>query len=232
MSTAAGHVSTGGGAGRREALVVRGGWDGHSPIECTERFIPYLKDQGYTVTVTEDLDVYTDADRLAGTDLVVQCWTMGEITKEQAQGLSDAVKSGTGLAGWHGGIVDAFRGSAEYNFMTGGQFIAHPGGIIDYAVDIVPARADDPIVAGLGRFDVHTEQYYMHTDPSLDVLATTTFGSHPDYPSQEGVVMPVVWKRQWGRGRVFVSTIGHAPGDFDVPEARAITERGLTWASR
>jgi type 1 glutamine amidotransferase len=217
---------------QRRALVVRGGWEGHSPQEATDRFIPFLCDQGFDVAVSETLDSYLDAESMARTDLVVQCWTMGEITKEQRTGLTDAVRGGAGFAGWHGGIADAFRADLEYNFMVGGQFICHPGDFIDYAVDIVPDKKTHPIVEGLGTFAVHTEQYYVHADPSLDVLATTRFSAHPDYPWIDGVVAPVVWTKPWGAGQVFCCTVGHKVEDLDVPEVRTIIERGLLWASR
>lgn len=202
------------------------------PVESTDRFIPYLRDNGFSVEVSDTLDAYLDAEALAATDLVLQIWTMGEITEEQRKGLDQAVRAGTGLAGWHGGIADAFRADLEYNFMVGGQFICHPGGFVDYQVDIAPGRAEHPIVAGVGPIQLHTEQYYVHVDPSVDVLATTTFAAHPDYPWIDGATMPAVWTKQWGAGRVFVSTVGHKLDDLDIPEVRTITEMGLLWASR
>lgn len=222
----------------RQALVVRGGWEGHSPVEITDLFLPFLEDQGFTVKVSDSLDVYTDAALLAATDLVVQCWTMGEITAEQSAGLSAAVGAGTGFAGWHGGIIDSFRGDLDYHLVTGGQFLMHPPGFHDHLVSVVPGRSEHPIVAGLCDFEVHTEQYWVATDPFIDVLATTEF--RPGADGGRPVVMPAVWTRTHGPGgpgaagggRVFVSAIGHKADDFDVPEVRALTERGLLWASR
>jgi type 1 glutamine amidotransferase len=214
----------------RKALVVRGGWEGHSPVEITGLFLPFLKDQGYTVEVSDSLEVYTDAELLAGTDLVVQCWTMGEITREQSQGLVQAVRGGTGFAGWHGGIVDSFRADVDYTRLTGGQFLMHPPGFVDYTVNLVPGRSDHPVTAGLADFAVHTEHYWVAADPANDVLATSVFPAGDDHA--QDVVMPQVWTRTFGAGRVFVSAIGHKADDFDVPEVRAITERGLLWASR
>jgi uncharacterized protein len=211
------------------AIVVRGGWEGHSPVEATDRFIPFLREHGYEVHAADDLDVYADAERMAAADLIVQCWSMGEITREQREGLDTAVRAGTGLAGWHGGIVDAFRADLEYKFMTGGQFIAHPDGFVEHEIEMV---SDDAIVAGIERFTLHTEQYYVHADPSNEVLATTTFRDHAAYPWIKGVTMPAVWTRQWGEGRVFVCTAGHRLEDLDLPQVRTIIERGLLWASR
>ncbi|UWE11735.1 ThuA domain-containing protein [Actinacidiphila bryophytorum] len=212
----------------RKALVVRGGWEGHAPVEITDLFLPFLKDQGFTVETSPTLDVYADAELLAATDLIVQCWTMGAITAEQSRGLADAVRAGTGFAGWHGGIVDSFRGDIDYLRLTGGQFLMHPPGFVDYTVNLAPVQ--HPVTAGLTDFAVHTEHYWVATDPANQVLATSVFPAGGD--RAQDVVMPQIWTRTHGAGRVFVSAIGHKADDFDVPEVRAVTERGLLWASR
>jgi type 1 glutamine amidotransferase len=162
-------------------------------------------------------------------DLIVPIWTMGSITEEQERGLIGALESGVGLAGWHGGMADAFRESINHQFMVGGQWVAHPGSMIDYRVNVVDH--EDPVTAGLEDFRMRSDQYYVHVDPSNKVLATTTFsGEH--VPWIEGNVIPVVWKRRWGRGRVFYSSLGHVAKDFEVPEAKALVERGMLWASK
>lgn len=217
---------------QRRALVVRGGWDGHVPVEATDSFVPFLRHNGFTVRTDDSLDAYLDADALASTDLIVQCWTMGEISEDQLAGLSAAVRAGTGFAGWHGGIVDAFRGSVGYLWLTGGQFLAHPGNHVDYEVRVVPERAGHEIVRGIEGFAVHSEQYWVAADGANDVLATTTFGPRETGPAADEVTVPVVWTRQWGSGRVFVNTVGHDMRDFAVAAVRTLTERGLLWASR
>ena len=213
----------------KKALMVWGGWEGHEPKQCVEIFEPFLREQGFDVRVENTLDVYTEQDYMRSLDLIVQVWTMGELSPEQTKGLLEAVRSGVGIAGWHGGLGDSFRNNTEYQFMVGGQWVSHPGGIVEYTVNII--KPDDPIVAGLSDFKIHSEQYYMHVDPSNEVLATTTFsGEH--YPWIEGCVMPVVWKRMYGEGRVFYCSLGHVAADFDVPEARTIVQRGMLWAAR
>ena len=211
------------------ALIVAGGWEGHEPTQCAALFADVLRGEGFAVEVDGSLDRFLDAADLARRDLVVPIHTMSTITPEQEAGLLAAVEAGTGLAGWHGGMCDAFRDNPAYQFMTGGQWVAHPGGIIDYTVRVT--RPDDPVVAGLADFAMHSEQYYLHVDPAVEVLATTTFGGE-HCPWVAGVEMPVVWKKRWGAGRVFYSSLGHVRADFDVPEAREIQRRGLLWASR
>ncbi|MEZ4996565.1 MAG: ThuA domain-containing protein [Bacteroidales bacterium] len=148
---------------------------------------------------------------------------MSEITSAQEGGLLSAVRGGAGLAGWHGGLADAFRNNPAYQYMVGGQWVAHPGGVIDYNVTITDP--DDPVTRGLREFRMHSEQYYMHVDPNVKVLATTTFTGEHDYWS-EGCTMPVVWKKMYGKGRVFYSSLGHVAADMDVPEALEILRRG------
>ena len=209
--------------------MVYGGWDGHDPKETSHLFAGLLAEAGLDVTLSETLDSFTDAALMSAIDMVVPIYTMSTITREQEAGLLDAIRAGgVNVAGWHGGMADAFRNNTEYQFMVGGQWVAHPGNIIDYRVNVTDH--DHPITAGVADFDMRSEQYYMHTDPSNEVLATTTFtGEYA--PWIDGTVMPVVWTRSYGEGKVFYSSLGHVIGDFDVPEAREIVRRGLLWAA-
>jgi len=213
----------------KSALFVCGGWEGHEPEKCAAIFAPLLEEESYEVEISTSLDSYLDAGKMRSLDLVIPIWTMGTITDQQEEGLREAVEGGVGLAGWHGGMADSFRNSINYQFMVGGQWVAHPGNIIDYQVKIIDH--EDPITSGLEDFTMHSEQYYMHVDPSNEVLVTTTFsGEH--VPWIKGNTIPVVWKRQWGEGRVFYSSLGHVAKDFNVPEAKEIVKRGMLWASR
>jgi type 1 glutamine amidotransferase len=212
----------------KKGLFVYGGWEGHEPARCRDLFVPWLESQGFEMVVSGSQAVYADAPLMKTVDLVVQVWTMGTIEKEPLQGLLAAVKSGTGLAGWHGGLGDAYRQETEYRYMVGGDWVAHPGGIIDYEVRIVDH--EDPITAGLADFRVHSEQYLMHVNPNNKVLATTVFdASHDAWIA--GSTMPVVWKKVYGEGRVFYTSLGHTADVFDIPQARAIAQRGMLWAS-
>ncbi len=215
----------------KTALMVWGGWDGHEPEECVDIFAPFLEGRGFEVEVSGTLDAFLDGEAMEETDLIVPVWTMGEIGGEQCKGLLEAVRGGAGIAGWHGGMGDSFRQNVDYQFMVGGQWVAHPGGIVDYEVNILDDR--DPVTSGLEDFRMHSEQYYMHVDPGNKVLATTTFsGEHDGIDWIAGCVMPTVWKRRYGKGRVFYSSLGHVAADFEVAQARLIMERGMMWAAR
>jgi len=205
-----------------KALIVYGGWDGHEPEQVAGILRKTLEPHGFDVEVSDTLDAYLDVEKLKALDLIVPEWTGGRITNEQWAGLNEAVRSGVGIAGVHGGMGDSFREHTEYQFMVGGQWVAHPGDIIEYRVRIVDHA--DPVTAGLENFDIRSEQYYMHVDPSNHVLATTVFEFN-------GCTMPVVWKRTWGAGRVFYSSLGHVAADFDVPQVLTIIERGMLWAA-
>jgi len=192
----------------KTALFVWGGWEGHQPKQGVDIFAPILEEQGYKVEISDTLDIYLDEAKLNLLSLIVPVWTMGTITDAQERGLLAAVKQGVGIAGWHGCMGDSFRNNTNYQYMVGGQWVAHPGNIIDYTVTIV--KDADPIVAGLQDFSMHSEQYYMHVDPANEILATTTFGEQYD-PWIAGTVMPVVWKKRWGAGRVFYSSLVMSP---------------------
>ncbi len=213
----------------KSALMVWGGWDGHEPKQCVDVFAPFLESQGFEVRISDTLDAYLEKEYMESLSLVVPVWTMGMIAPEQEKGLLSAIAGGVGVAGWHGGMGDSFRLNCEYQFMVGGQWVVHPGGVIDYEVNIV--NHEDPITKGLSDFKMHSEQYYMHVDPGNEVLATTTFGGQ-HHPWIDGTVMPVVWKRRYGEARVFYTSLGHVAVDFKVPEAKEIVQRGMMWAAR
>lgn len=211
----------------KRALVVRGGWEGHDPVATTDRYARFLSERDYAVTTSSTLDAYLGD--LTGVDLIVQCWTMGTITAAQLSGLLTAVRAGTGFAGWHGGIVDAFRDQPGYHLLTGGQFIHHHKEFTSYVVHPV---GEHEIVADVEPFEVHSEQYYVHADPGNEVLATTGYLPDPDRPEIGTPTMPVIWVRRHGAGRVFVTTIGHRMADLELPAVHETITRGLLWATR
>jgi uncharacterized protein len=212
----------------REAMIVWGGWPGHDPDLCASMIRGWLKAEGFAVRTETTTEVFLDP-AIKKLSLIIPIYTMSKIEKPEALALCDAVKSGVGLAGHHGGMGDAFRDNVDYQFMCGGQWVAHPGNIIDYKVDVT--RPDDAVMAGIGSFEHRSEQYYMHVDPAIEVLATTTFNAD-HAPWIDGVVMPVVWKKRFGEGRVFYSSLGHRAYELDVPEIRTLMTRGMLWAAR
>jgi uncharacterized protein len=211
----------------KKALIVWGGWDGHEPEQCAHILRGMLQEEGFAVELADKTAAFADPS-LKDLNLIIPIYTMSKIEKGEVENLCAAVRGGVGLAGYHGGMCDAFRNEVEYQFMCGGQWVAHPGNIIDYRVNII--AKDDPVMAGISDFAVRSEQYYMHVDPANEVLATTTFnGEHADWIG--GHVMPVVWKKRYGNGRVFYSSLGHQAHEFAVPEMRTIIRRGMVWAS-
>jgi uncharacterized protein len=208
----------------KSALVVWGGWGGHTPKETAGILAGQLQQNGYTVRVENSLDPLIDVEALKALDLIVPMWTMGEISNDQQKGLIQAVESGVGLAGVHGGMGDAFRGRVEYQWMVGGQFVGHPY-VGEYTVRLTDEKS--PITKGMkARFKYNSEQYYMIVDPAVRVLAETTY----TFQGRK-CVMPVVWTKMWGQGRVFFSALGHKATEFETyPEVLAMTTRGMLWA--
>jgi hypothetical protein len=208
-----------------KVLMVRGGWDGHEPVQTTDLMAEELRKQGAEVEISETLDAFKDEEKLKALDLIVPCWTMGKIEKDQVNPLLSAVASGVGMAGWHGGMCDAFRGCVQWEFATGGIFVAHPGGDgTPYSVNIRHG-VEPAITEGVEDFDVSSEQYYMLVDPAVRVLATTTF-------PEDQIVMPVTWTKMWGRGRVFYTSLGHRADILAIEPARRMTLQGMLWAAQ
>ena len=225
------------------ALVVRGGWEGHEPVKATEMFLPFLTAQGYDVRIEESPGVYADASAMAGIDLIVQCMTMSTITKEEVAGLRSAVAGGTGFTGWHGGIADSYRASSDYLQLVGGQFATHPSkepgrcrgdasdNFLPYTVELTALGREHPITADLGDFELETEQYWVLHDDLIDVLATTTHPVRPWHPWHRPITSPAIWTRQWGAGRIVITTPGHSLDVLENPNVRTVIERGMLWAT-
>ena len=228
----------------KQALVVRGGWDGHMPVETTELFLPFLREHGFDVRVEEGTAVYADERFMDTVDLVVQVNTMNTIETDEFRGLQRAVLNGTGMAGWHGGIADSYRNNADYLHMIGGQFAHHAGkdpaervgdqsdNYIPYTVHITDYGKTHPITEGIEDFELVTEQYWVLSDEYDDVLATTTQEVRPWDAWNRPVTSPAIWTRQWGKGRIFVSAPGHRLEIVESRPVRTIIERGMLWAAR
>jgi len=215
----------------RKALIVWGGWLGHEPEQVAEIFAKTLSREGFEVEISDTLKSLEDTAKLNSLHLIVPVWTMGEISNDQVNSVTEAVANGVGIAGCHGGMCDAFRTSVQWQFMTGGNWVSHPGGDgVEYMVNI--RHSSSPITAGLHDFKVVSEQYYLHVDPAVEVLATTRFPTVTWYHSSNGVVdMPVVWTKRWGLGRVFYNSLGHHADIFNIPEALELMRRGFLWAA-
>ena len=213
---------------KKSALLVWGGWEGHTPEASSKVVKEILQQHNFDVVVEPTTEAFADP-KLKEFDLIVPITTMSIIKQEELSNLIDVVRAGTGLAGFHGTMCDSFRNEPSYQFMTGGQWVAHPGDIIDYTVQVT--KPEDPIMDGIEDFSYRSEQYYMHYDPSVEVLATTTFDGKY-FEEIDGVSMPVAWKRKFGNGRVFYSALGHVAEEFKVVQMSKIFERGALWATR
>ena len=215
--------------GGKKILVVYGGWTGHQPKFFANKISTWLKTQNANVILSDSTSIYTNEKLMSELDLIIQHITMSKITDDQLNGLLKAVKNGTGLAGCHGGLGDSFRNNTEYQYMIGGQFVKHPGGQVNYKVTIENRK--DFITRGIKDFNIFSEQYYMHVDPALDVLATTTFSEKYD-PWIKGIIIPVVWKKKYGKGKIFYNSIGHSKQDYNIPEVWTLIKRGVIWATK
>ncbi|WFR60775.1 ThuA domain-containing protein [Paenibacillus amylolyticus] len=214
-----------------KALIVWGGWDGHEPEQVAAIFERILKEEQFEVEVSNTLESYADAEKLLGLDLIVPLWTMGQIEQELVNNVSAAVQSGVGLAGLHGGMCDAFRNNVDWQFMTGGQWVAHPGNDgVEYMVNM--KRGSSPLLDHIEDFQVKSEQYYLHVDPAVEVLATTRFPVVSGPHAANGPVdMPVVWTKRWGAGRVFYNSLGHHADIVDMKPVTEMMRSGFKWTA-
>ncbi|WP_017688167.1 ThuA domain-containing protein [Paenibacillus sp. PAMC 26794] len=214
-----------------KALIVWGGWDGHEPEQVAAIFERILKEEQFEVEVSNTLESYADAEKLMGLDLIVPLWTMGQIEQELVNNVSAAVQSGVGLAGLHGGMCDAFRNNVDWQFMTGGQWVAHPGNDgVEYMVNM--KRGSSPLLDHIEDFQVKSEQYYLHVDPAVEVLATTRFPVVTGPHAANGPVdMPVVWTKRWGAGRVFYNSLGHHADIVDMKPVTEMMRSGFKWTA-
>ena len=215
----------------KKALIVWGGWMGHEPDQVAEIFRKVLVEENFEVEVSDTMDSWKDEEKLKSMDLLIPIVTSSKISGEQLNPVINAVASGVGIAGCHGGMCDSFRDCVEWQFMTGSQWVSHPGGGVTYEVNIKKG-ASSPIILGMNDFEVTSEQYYIHVDPAVNVLATTRFPVATWFHSTNGQVdVPVVYTKMWGAGRVFYNTLGHVASVFDIPEALELMRRGFRWAA-
>lgn len=216
----------------KKALIFKGGWNGHEPELVAKRFAGLLEKNSFAVDLFDGTDCLLEEEKLLEYDLIVACMTMSELPREAEKAVSAAISKGVGLAGCHGGMCDAFRQSTEWQFITGGQWVSHPGGDgVEYTVNI--CHGSSPITKGLADFSVCSEHYYLHIDPAIEVLATTRFPLVKfRHAANKPVDMPVAWTKYWGLGRVFYCSLGHHDDVFDhSPNAQILMERGMLWAA-
>ena len=220
----------------KRALFIAGGWDGHEPLETSNFMIEEIKKFNIESEIVQDLEVLADLKYLQDFDIILPVWTMGkiddnnwEIKNSKIGNLQEAVESGIGLAGWHGGMSDAFRDNTNYQFLVGSQFVCHPGNFVDYKVEII--QKEHEVVKGINDFNVHSEQYFLHIDPSINIIASTKFNKkYHDWI--DGVEMPIAYTKKWGKGKVFHCSIGHYLKDFENFNVVKLITRGINWATK
>ena len=218
----------------KRALYLYGGFPGHLPYDVAKWARGLMAELEYEVEETQDPHRFEDD--LTGYDLIVLGWTQAQTTEDLSDRaearLMEAARAGTGFVGWHGATA-AFRSSLPYNWILGASFIEHPGGEavrVPYEVKIVDR--DHPVSRGVEDYQVRSEQYFMQVDPSVHVLATTTFDGEPDVPWLAGVEMPVAYVKQFGDGRVFYTPPATSSTRWNAPRSPPWCASGMEWAAR
>ena len=220
----------------KKALFLVGGWEGHEPQETSKFISNEIEKYEIESEIVSDLEVLNDINYLKNYDVIIPVWTMGKIDdnnwdlkNSKIGNLQEAIHSGVGLAGWHGGMADAFRENTNFQFLVGSQFVCHPGNFVDYEVVIKDNKHQ--ITNGLKKFSVHSEQYFLHFDPSIEILAITKFDKK-FHEWIDGVEMPIAYTKTWGNGRIFYCSIGHYMKDFENLDVVKLISQGINWATR
>ncbi|XOV81012.1 MAG: ThuA domain-containing protein [Aestuariibacter sp.] len=203
-------------------LLLYGGWEGHLPRKMAEIFRQRFSGQ-YDIKLHSSLD-YLLSPEIYEFDAIIPLWTQGELSPAQESAFSAAISYGLGLIAWHGS-ADAFRCNQQFKMMLGGTFISHPGDKVHYPV--VPVTNPQISIVDMPVFELESEQYYMHVDPSVNWVAETVFTSS-NRPWHK-VRMPVSWTKMWGQGRVFYTAIGHDVESFEHDAALKLLGKGIEW---
>ena len=179
-----------------------------------------LQDAGkFDVTrVNNDLDAFLP-EKIKPYKLVVFYWTLGELTAEQKQGILGHISQGNGFVTFHSG-ADSFRGDRDWHDFVGGHFVTHPR-YRQYQVSITTEK--HPISQGIDEFMTTDEQYIL--DYEKDKMTVLGNGLY------QGQLMPALWVKPHGKGRVFYNSGGHDSKATAQPMFQKLLVRGCLWAA-
>ena len=157
----------------------------------------------------------------------------GQFGTGQQQALARAVADGKGMVsihcsnilGWRGDGVDpADRPLFE---LLGNRYLSHGPGHHEgrHTIEIV---ADHPVttgeLSGVADFELFDEYYEFElADEKITVLAQRH--------RADGVIIPVMYAREVGAGRVVYLALGHDMRAWGEPPFRALVRQALAWAS-
>lgn len=204
-------------AEKLRVLFEVGGANFHDPVELPALLKGVLEKTGeFEITITQDRNQFTAA-KISEYDLVMIYTTGGELTTQQEQGLVGFVESGKGLVGIHS-ATDSFKNSDAYWKLLGGRFSGHGSGTFRVKI----TGKSHSIVRGLDGFEITDETYEhkFHPDSRLVVLMRRETDNHP-----------VSWVQYYGKGRVFVTGLGHGRPAWENPFFQEMTRRALLWAA-
>jgi type 1 glutamine amidotransferase len=200
-----------------KVLVFTGGsiHDGHGiglSLEATLK-----KDDRFEVTrIENDLEALV-APKLDPFDVVVFEYTVGEITEAQKRGIMSAVASGKGFVGIHS-AADSFRGDPDWEAFVGGHFITHPA-YRQFQVSVTDEKSS--VTDGIAEFFITDEQYILDYDSRVKVLGSGLY---------KGKVMPAIWTKSWGKGKVYYMSFGHDPRSCEQEIFKTLLVRAVRWA--
>ncbi len=186
----------------------------------------------FDVTASTDCALISP-EALRGWDAVV-FYTTGELPVDDAskRALLEFVRSGKGFVGIHS-ATDTFYQWPDYGEMIGGYFDGHPW---HQEVRINVEGPSHPATAHLPpRFSINDEIYQFRNWSRNQVRLLLSLDNASVDVTKPGVNradrdFALAWTREYGRGRVFYTGLGHEPDVWRDPRYQQHLASGIGWA--
>ena len=162
--------------------------------------------------IKDMLALKMSADALQQYDAVIFANTTGDLPLPDKQAFLDWIKSGKGFVGMHA-AADTFHGFAGYLDMLVAEFKTHAA-----QLEVQPINQDPqcPACAHLGKdWKVFDEIYQMQKFDPAKVHGLLTLDKRPDVRDPSPGVFPIAWCKEYGKGRVFYTSLGHREDVWD-----------------
>jgi type 1 glutamine amidotransferase len=229
-----------------QVLIITG-QNGHDWRATTPVLRKILEDTGrFEVRVTEEFRG-AGPETLAPYDLVVLNYFERRKPElrwgERAdKAFLDFVRSGKGVVVYHFSVA-AFDGWTEYEKLCGGNWRpdhGHHSARHDFTVEIRDQQ--HPVTRGLKTsFLQPSDELYANLkwqpEGTFHVLATA-WDDHSLYQGKAsqpvpgaGLDQPMLWTVEYGKGRVFVTALGHDAATDQTPAFVVTFTRGAEWAA-
>jgi type 1 glutamine amidotransferase len=215
----------------RNALVVVNGDDIHHDLLSAATVFQQLGiEAGLVTRRAMGLNRFVDARPETADAHVYLFYTAGgQFPTAQQEALAASVAAGKGLVGVHGANILGWEGDdvdpadRPYFDLLGNRYLSHGPGHHEgrHTIEIV---GEHPITEGLEDFELFDEYYeFEFADDDVQILAQRH--------RADGEVIPVLYVRTIGAGRVVYLALGHDMRSWGEPPVRTLVRRSLAWAA-